>query len=73
MATEEQTTTETAPKLDIQGIGTTFIRTYYEQFRSDRTKLEAFYRDPSCLSFEGQGFQGTRKIMNKLRVKRDRQ
>eukprot|EP01084_Bolivina_argentea_P165604 287676_1 len=55
------------PKLNITEIGRQFINTYYDLYRNDRTKLEIYYRDPSCLSFEGQGFQGTKNIMNKLR------
>ena len=56
------------PQLNIEEIGKGFIDNYYEIFSNDRTKLEILYRDPSCLSFEGQGYQGTKKIMNKLRV-----
>lgn len=57
------------PKIDLQEIGGGFVKQYYDLFGNDRTKLETYYRDPSCLSYEGQGYQGTQKIMNKLRVK----
>lgn len=53
--------------IDIDSIANKFVNTYYEYFASDRSKLEKFYREPSCLSFEGQGYQGLKKIMNKLR------
>eukprot|EP01083_Nonionella_stella_P183779 665000_1 len=56
-----------AKDLDIQAIGSGFVNTYYDLFGNDRSKLEIYYRDPSCLSYEGQGYQGTKKIMNKLR------
>mmetsp|Transcript_19954 Transcript_19954/g.17685 ORF Transcript_19954/g.17685 Transcript_19954/m.17685 type:complete len:151 (+) Transcript_19954:79-531(+) len=55
------------PKLNIDEIGKGFVDNYYEIFSNDRSKLEEFYREPSCLSYEGQGYQGPNKIMNKLR------
>jgi len=55
------------PQLDIQEIGEGFAKNYYELFKNDRTKLEVYYREPSCLSYEGQGYQGTAAVMNKLK------
>ena len=53
--------------LDIEGIGNAFVAAYYEVFRKDRSKMAVYYRDASCLSYEGQGFQGVKDIINKLR------
>ena len=70
MADTENKENETTliPQVNIEEIGQGFVKNYYELFQNDRTKLEAYYREPSCLSFEGQGYQGSKQIMNKLRV-----
>ncbi|XP_060100094.1 nuclear transport factor 2-like isoform X1 [Heteronotia binoei] len=47
-------------------IGTSFIQLYYQQFDTSREQLGAFYTDASCLSWEGQQFQGKTAIMEKL-------
>merc|ERR1712154_505851 len=67
MADKKESDESSGAYIDIQKIGTMFANSYYDLFRNDRTKLEIYYRDPSCLSYEGQGYQGTKKIMNKLR------
>ena len=66
---KDDDTNSLLPKLNINEIGTGFVDNYYEIFSNDRSKLEEFYREASCLSYEGQGYQGANKIMNKLRVK----
>ncbi|XP_051992641.1 nuclear transport factor 2-like isoform X2 [Xyrauchen texanus] len=47
-------------------IGTGFVQHYYQQFDLDRMKLADLYTDASCLTWEGEGFQGKTAIMNKL-------
>ncbi|KAI4882611.1 hypothetical protein NFI96_032808 [Prochilodus magdalenae] len=47
-------------------IGTGFVQHYYQQFDSDRGKLADLYTDASCLTWEGEGFQGKTAIMGKL-------
>merc|ERR1712013_566370 len=55
--------------LDIDGIGRAFVGAYFEAMSAkDRSKMAAYYRDMSCLSYEGQGFQGVKAIINKLRA-----
>ncbi|XP_063120564.1 nuclear transport factor 2-like [Rattus norvegicus] len=46
-------------------IGSSFIQHYY-QFDNDRTQLGAIYIDASCLTWEGQQFQGKAAIVEKL-------
>eukprot|EP01006_Ploeotia_vitrea_P064469 TRINITY_DN87934_c0_g1_i1.p1 TRINITY_DN87934_c0_g1~~TRINITY_DN87934_c0_g1_i1.p1 ORF type:complete len:124 (+),score=1.12 TRINITY_DN87934_c0_g1_i1:67-438(+) len=50
-----------------QQVGESFVTFYYGQFDSDRSKLEAVYKDQSLLTFEGSQFQGTGNILGKLK------
>ncbi|XP_034615321.1 nuclear transport factor 2-like isoform X1 [Trachemys scripta elegans] len=47
-------------------VGTSFVHLYYQRFDSSRVELSALYTDASCLSWEGQQFQGKTAIMEKL-------
>ncbi|KAA0710237.1 Nuclear transport factor 2 [Triplophysa tibetana] len=61
-------------------IGSGFVQHYYQQFDTDRVKLADLYvsltrglntaskinTDASCLTWEGEGFQGKAAIMTKL-------
>ncbi|CAI5779863.1 nuclear transport factor 2-like [Podarcis muralis] len=47
-------------------IGTSFIQLYYQQFDTNREQLASLYTDASCLSWEGQQYQGKASIMEKL-------
>ncbi|XP_038300104.1 nuclear transport factor 2-like [Canis lupus familiaris] len=47
-------------------IGSSFIQHYYQLFDNDRTQLGAIYIDASCLTWEGQQFQGKAAIVEKL-------
>nr|XP_001108784.1 nuclear transport factor 2 [Macaca mulatta] len=47
-------------------IGSSFIQHYYQLFGNDRTQLSAVYIDASCLTWEGQQFQGKAAIVEKL-------
>ncbi|XP_072279058.1 nuclear transport factor 2-like [Pyxicephalus adspersus] len=47
-------------------IGCSFVQHYYRLFDSDRTQLKSIYTDASCLSWEGQHFQGKDAIINKI-------
>ncbi|XP_043456809.1 nuclear transport factor 2 isoform X1 [Prionailurus bengalensis] len=49
-------------------IGSSFIQHYYQLFDNDRTQLGAIYIDASCLTWEGQQFQGKAAIVEKLSV-----
>uniref|UniRef100_A0A2K6UDX4 NTF2-related export protein n=1 Tax=Saimiri boliviensis boliviensis TaxID=39432 RepID=A0A2K6UDX4_SAIBB len=51
-------------------IGSSFIQHYYQLFDNDRTQLGAIYIDASCLTWEGQQFQGKAAIVEKLSVSR---
>ncbi|XP_064223522.1 nuclear transport factor 2-like [Aotus nancymaae] len=44
-------------------IGSSFIQHYYQLFDNDRTQLGAIYIDASCLTWEGQQFQGKAAIV----------
>mmetsp|Transcript_98869 Transcript_98869/g.121048 ORF Transcript_98869/g.121048 Transcript_98869/m.121048 type:complete len:192 (-) Transcript_98869:158-733(-) len=57
---------QTKARIDIQAIGTTFVKQFYTKMSKNRKDLEPLYKDPSCLSYEGQGYQGCKNIMNKL-------
>ena len=46
--------------------GSSFIQHYYQLFDNDRTQLGAIYIDASCLTWEGQQFQGKAAIVEKL-------
>ncbi|KAK2530007.1 Nutf2 [Columba guinea] len=47
-------------------IGSSFVQHYYQIFDADRTQLGAIYIDASCLTWEGQQFQGKAAIVEKL-------
>ncbi|KAG7523089.1 nuclear transport factor 2 [Solea senegalensis] len=47
-------------------IGFSFVQHYYKMFDSDRTQLGSIYIDQSCLTWEGQQFEGKRAIVEKL-------
>ncbi|CAN2389538.1 protein localization to nuclear pore [Pristimantis euphronides] len=47
-------------------IGCSFVQHYYQAFDNDRTQLKAIYTDSSCLTWEGQQFQGKEAIIEKL-------
>ncbi|MBN3321123.1 NTF2 factor, partial [Atractosteus spatula] len=47
-------------------IGAGFVQHYYQQFDTNRVLLADLYTDASCLTWEGQGFQGKNAIMEKL-------
>uniref|UniRef100_A0A3B3RBV6 Nuclear transport factor 2 n=1 Tax=Paramormyrops kingsleyae TaxID=1676925 RepID=A0A3B3RBV6_9TELE len=47
-------------------IGSSFVQHYYQLFDTDRTQLGAIYIDASCLTWEGQQFQGKAAIVEKL-------
>ncbi|KAG7275304.1 hypothetical protein CRUP_018278 [Coryphaenoides rupestris] len=47
-------------------IGSSFVQHYYQLFDTDRTQLGSIYIDASCLTWEGQQFQGKRAIVEKL-------
>ncbi|XP_044125561.1 nuclear transport factor 2 isoform X1 [Bufo gargarizans] len=47
-------------------IGCSFVEHYYRLFDCDRTQLKAIYTDASCLTWEGQQYQGKDMIIEKL-------
>ncbi|KAM9375645.1 nuclear transport factor 2 isoform 1-T1 [Pholidichthys leucotaenia] len=47
-------------------IGSSFVQHYYQLFDSDRSQLGSLYIDASCLSWEGQQYQGKDAIVEKL-------
>ncbi|KAI8924709.1 hypothetical protein BC831DRAFT_464078 [Entophlyctis helioformis] len=51
---------------DIQAIAKSFVDFYYSTFDANRAQLVPLYRDMSMLSFEGQQFQGSKLIVEKL-------
>ncbi|CAB1323236.1 unnamed protein product [Coregonus sp. 'balchen'] len=52
-------------------IGSSFVQHYYQLFDTDRTQLGAIYIDASCLTWEGQQFQGKAAIVEKLSADED--
>ncbi|KAM5138690.1 nuclear transport factor 2 isoform 2-T4 [Mantella aurantiaca] len=47
-------------------IGCSFVQHYYRLFDSDRTQLKSIYTDASCLTWEGQQYQGKDSIIEKI-------
>lgn len=47
-------------------IGSSFVHHYYQMFDSDRSLLGSIYTDTSCLTWEGEQFQGKLDIVKKL-------
>lgn len=51
---------------DFQQIGNQFVQHYFQAFDSNRASLAPLYSDTSMLSFEGEQFQGSQAILQKL-------
>ncbi len=47
-------------------VGQAFIKFYYTQFDTDRSKLSGIYKDSSKVSYEGEMVVGTGNIITKL-------
>uniref|UniRef100_A0A3P9J576 NTF2 domain-containing protein n=1 Tax=Oryzias latipes TaxID=8090 RepID=A0A3P9J576_ORYLA len=47
-------------------IGSSFVQHYYQMFDSDRSLLGSIYIDSSCLTWEGEPYQGKIAIVEKL-------
>ncbi|KAF6735572.1 Nuclear transport factor 2 [Oryzias melastigma] len=47
-------------------IGSSFVQHYYQMFDSDRSQLGSIYIDSSCLTWEGEPYQGKLAIVEKL-------
>ncbi|XP_061112331.1 nuclear transport factor 2, like [Conger conger] len=47
-------------------LGANFVQHYYQLFDSNRVNLADIYTDESCLTWEGEGFQGKNAIMEKI-------
>ncbi|XP_069511472.1 nuclear transport factor 2 isoform X2 [Ambystoma mexicanum] len=47
-------------------IGSSFVHHYYQLFDSDRKELGCIYIDASCLTWEGNQYQGKQCIVDKL-------
>ncbi|CAL9697138.1 unnamed protein product [Knipowitschia caucasica] len=47
-------------------IGSSFVTHYYQVFDTDRSRLGNIYTDASCLTWEGEQFQGKMEIVRKL-------
>ncbi|KAM4017817.1 nuclear transport factor 2 isoform 1-T2 [Anomaloglossus baeobatrachus] len=47
-------------------IGCSFVQHYYRLFDTDRAQLKSIYTDSSCLTWEGQQYQGKDAIIEKL-------
>ncbi|KAM9352480.1 nuclear transport factor 2 isoform 2-T2 [Symphorus nematophorus] len=52
-------------------IGSSFVQHYYQMFDSDRGLLGSIYIESSCLTWEGQPYQGKEAIVGKLRADDD--
>jgi hypothetical protein len=55
--------------VDINAVANNFVQFYYQTFTSNRAGLGALYQPHSMLSFEGQPFQGSQSIVEKLTVR----
>lgn len=51
---------------DPDAVAKAFTDHYYNTFDTNRSGLTGLYQDQSLLSFEGQKFQGSQQIMQKL-------
>jgi hypothetical protein len=51
---------------DPNAVAKAFTDHYYSTFDTNRPGLASLYQDQSMLTFEGQQFQGTQSIMEKL-------
>ena len=52
--------------MDYNMIGQEFLKVYYGKFDTNRAELGMLYGANSMLTFEGEAFQGTEKIVEKL-------
>ena len=52
--------------MDYNAIGQEFLKVYYGKFDTNRVELGMLYGPNSMLTFEGEPFQGTEKIVEKL-------
>lgn len=52
---------------NFNSIATEFCKHYYQVFDTNREGLATLYHDTSMMTFEGEQFQGSANIMNKLR------
>lgn len=53
---------------DLQGIAKAFVDYYYQTFDRNRMELAPLYRPQSMLTFEGNMFQGSQAIVEKLQA-----
>jgi len=51
---------------DPNRIAKSFVEFFYNKFDNDRKGLNDLYKNNSMLSYEGDGYQGQQKIMDKL-------
>lgn len=51
---------------DPDAVAKAFTDHYYSTFDTNRSNLASLYQDQSILTFEGQKFQGTQQITEKL-------
>ncbi len=49
-----------------QELAGNFLNTYYSTMMSNRTQMVNFYREDSCLSYEGDNRRGIKDIMDKF-------
>ena len=49
-----------------QELASSFLNTYYSAMMGDRSQLISFYRETSCLSYEGDNRRGLKDIMDKF-------
>ncbi|KAI3632947.1 hypothetical protein MIR68_009022 [Amoeboaphelidium protococcarum] len=52
--------------MDAKAIANEFVKYYYSTFDASRANLAPLYKSQSMLTFEGQEFQGSEKIVEKL-------
>ncbi|KAI3637703.1 hypothetical protein MIR68_004352 [Amoeboaphelidium protococcarum] len=52
--------------MDAKAIANEFVKYYYSTFDASRANLAPLYKAQSMLTFEGQEFQGSDKIVEKL-------
>jgi len=51
---------------DFNAVAKSFVDFYYQTFDTNRSQLQALYKDVSMLSFEGTQIQGAPKISEKI-------
>ncbi|XP_055804132.1 nuclear transport factor 2B-like isoform X2 [Solanum dulcamara] len=52
--------------MDPDAVSKAFVDYYYSTFDTNRTGLASVYQESSVLTFEGQKYQGTQSIADKL-------